>query len=124
VSINLPGPYLEIPKGDARNFTLQIIDNNGEPYDLTNSTEITFIVVESDTEGAAAVFSCTLTGADITIVGVATDGTIKVAVVATDTSSATAGEKVWEVEVQESASGPFTTEKGNFNILQSHVPAV
>ena len=124
MSINLLGPYLEIPKGDARNFTLQLIDNDGDPYDLTNSTEITFIVVESDIEGAATVFSCTLTGTDITIVGAATDGTIKVIVIAEDTSSATAGEKVWEVEVQESVGGPYTTEKGVFNILQSHVPAV
>lgn len=120
MSINLPGPYLEIPKGDGRNFTLQLVDNEGEPYDLTNSTEITFIVVESDTDGAATVFSCTLTGTDITIVGLATNGTIKIAVVAVDTSAKTAGNKVWEVEVQESATGPFTTEKGIFNILQSH----
>lgn len=123
MSINLPGPYLEIPKGDGRNFTLQLVDNEGEPYDFTNSTEITFIVVESDTDSAVTVFSCTLTGADITIEGAATDGTIKIIVIAADTSSKTAGNKVWEVEVQEPSGGPYTTEKGVFNILQSHVPA-
>lgn len=114
---NLPGPYLEIPKGDARNFTLQIVDQNGDPYDLTSATEITFIVVESDTDGAATVFSCTLTGTDITIVGAATNGTIKIAAIAADTSSKTAGSKVWEVQVE---PGPHTTEKGEFAILQSH----
>lgn len=115
---DLVGPYLEIPKGDARNFTLQLVDSAGDPYDLTSVTEITFIVVESDTDGAATVFSCTLTGTDITVVGAATNGTIKIIVIAADTSSATVGRKVWEVSV---APGPHTTEKGIFNIIQSHV---
>ena len=116
----LRGPYLEIPKGDTRDFTLQLLDEDDEPYDLSGVVEITFKVVESDTEGAAQVFSCTKTSADITIVGDATDGTIKIAVVAADTSSATAGKKIWQVKVEPSSGVYHRSYKGIFNIMVSH----
>lgn len=111
---------MEIPKGDARNFTLGLVDKAGEPYDLTGASEIEFVVVESDTEGASEIFSCTLTGADIEKVGLDTAGIIKILVESTDTTSTSAGSKVWQVKITPALGGPHRTEKGEFNILQSH----
>lgn len=116
----LLGPYLSIPKGDGRNFTLGLVDKNGDAYDLTGATEIEFVVAESDTDGAVEVFSCTLTAADVEKVGNDDEGVIKILVASADTSSATIGSKVYQVKITPASGGPHRSVKGEFEIQVSH----
>lgn len=111
------GPRKWIFKRDNKTHRFQLKDSSGN-YDLTNVTEIKFTVRENDSESASQIFQCTKTGADITVESPATDGKINVIVVPADTTSATAGRKIYDIEVEDSASKKKTFGKGIYEIIQ------
>jgi hypothetical protein len=112
----LTAPYKWIWKRDNKQINWQLT-KNGVAYDLTNVHEITITVRESDTESAAAVFTCTKTGGDV-VVQSATNGTMHAVVIPVDTSSADAGRKVYDIEVEDETSKINTFGKGVFEIKQ------
>lgn len=113
----LTAPYKEIYKRDHKKFPFQIVDGNGDPYDLTDVIEIIFTVNEKDEEGADEVFACTKTLGDVVVTTPLT-GMIRIDVIPEDTSTAEAGEKIYDIEVEDENNEIHTAGKGIFNIIQ------
>lgn len=109
-------PYKWIFKRDHKNINWQL-KKSGVAYDLTNVNEITITVREGDSESAAIVFSCTKTGGDV-IVDDAQNGKIHAAVIPADTTSTTAGKKIYDIEVEDQNSQTITFGKGPFEVIQ------
>ena len=114
------GPRKWIFKRDNKTHRFQLRDSSGN-YDLTNVTEIKFTVRESDSEGAAQIYQSTKTGGDITITLPQTGddkGRMDVIVEPADTTSADAGRKIYDIEVEDSANKIKTFGKGIYEIIQ------
>lgn len=112
-------PRKWIFKRDNKTHRFQLTEN-GVGYDLTNAQEIKFTVRENDSEGASQVYQCTKTGADITIETQTGDdiGKMNAIVEPTDTTSATAGRKIYDIEVKDQAGKYKTFGKGIYEIIQ------
>jgi len=111
-------PYKWIFKDDDKEHLFQLKDKDGTNYDLTNVVEIKFTVNETDAEGAAEVFQCTLTATDVVRIAPFTDGKMKAVVIPADTSGETAGRKIYDIEVEDENNKIKTFGKGIYEIVQ------
>lgn len=69
-NLDLPGLSLSIPKNNAASLLFPVIDNDGDPVDISGFDEISFAVWDDyPTDGGVLQFHKTLTGLDITIEG-------------------------------------------------------
>lgn len=112
-------PRKWIFKRDNKTHRFQLKDSSGF-YDLTNVQEIKFTVREKDSESAAQIYQCTKTGADITIETQIGDdiGKMNVIVETADTTNATAGRKIYDIQVTDEAGKIKTFGKGIYEIIQ------
>ena len=116
----LTAPYKWIYKRDNKTINWKLTKDN-VAVDLTNVNEITVTVREEDAEGGALVFKCTKTGGDVVIVTPQTGddkGKMYILVIPADTTSADAGRKVYDIEVEDQTSKIQTYGKGVFEIKQ------
>ena len=118
MSSKILGPLLEIKKRNHKTFPLQILDNEGDPFDLTDVNEIYFTAKEEATESASEIFQCSKTGGDIVVQSPATDGKINVSVEPADTQSVDAGEKVYDIKVIDGSDNNYSTPTGILKITQ------
>lgn len=118
MSEHFNAPKKKIYKGSHKIHKFQLTLDE-VAYDLTNVTEITFIVKDDNSESAATVYSCTMTGTDIERQTPYTDGKIHISVIPADTSSATSGKKVYYISLVDADSNTIYFGKGEYEIIRT-----
>ena len=105
--------YMNIFKNDHKTYVCTVRDKSGNTVDITDAS-IIFTVRESDL--GDEIFSCSTTGGDITLSD-PTNGEFKISIEPTDTATAVAGKKVYDIELTLN-SKVSTISKGTFEIIQ------
>lgn len=118
MSEHITGPLKFIHKGANKTHKFHLTENN-ENYDLTSVSEITFVVKNDNSESAATVFTCTMTGSDVVRQTPHTDGKINITVVPADTSGATSGRKIYYIHVTDSGGNVIYFGKGIYEIIRT-----
>lgn len=112
------GPYKFIHKGANKTHKFQL-NENGLAFDLTNVSEITFIIKNDNSESATTVFTCTMTGTDVVRQAPYTSGIIHAYVIPDDTSGKTSGRKVYYIHLVDSGANVVYFGKGIYEIIRT-----
>jgi len=113
----MPYESMNLPKGDNRTIRVYVKDEDLNIVDLAGATVV--LTVKEKKPDASAVFSKSTAVASEGVIAAADEGEVQFYIVPADTSSLTAGQYVYDVEVITSASKRYTVLEGVINLRET-----
>lgn len=90
---------LQLPKGTSKTFDFTLFDDNGNVLDLTNALITLSVKEQSDDDAVDVLTKVSSDETELKILSPATDGKIQVYLVPSDTTSVTAKQYVYKIDV-------------------------